>query len=122
MFTYGLLLVFADSRLRPQALATAPAAKDEGDCDAVTDRKGGHAGADRGNDATDFVPWDERHAVVFDVAVVATPAMPVTAANPCRTYFDDHPSVRCNRDRHVFDLYRATELVIHPAHSAMSRL
>ena len=63
--------------------------------------------------------WDERHAMVFDVTVMATPAVPVTAADTCCTYFDNYAPVWCNWNRYVLDLNRAMELVIHAAHSSI---
>lgn len=115
--THRLVLVFADSRLGTLALATRATAKDEGNCDAVSSCKGSHAGANRRNHAADLVPWDERQAVILDITIVATPAVPVAAADARCTDFDDHAPLRRNRNRHVLDPYRPAELVIHAVRS-----
>ena len=50
---------------------------------------------------------------------MATPAVPVTAANTCRTHFEHHTVCRRYWNGYILNLYRPAELMIHTVPSVV---
>jgi len=106
----GLLLTPADLALPGPAGFTRAAPADEGCDDAVADPEPRHAAAERDHATAELMAADVRAG---DVRVGAVPGVQVAAAQPRREHLDHHLARAGRGVRHLGDVDRPAELLVH---------